>query len=32
MDSNSSIIIFPEYASLKAEVKKLNAELSMLLL
>lgn len=32
MDSNSSIIIFPEYASLKAEVEKLKTELSMLLL
>ena len=32
MDSNSSIILFPEYASLKAEVEKFKAELSMLLL
>lgn len=32
MDSNSSIILFPEYASLKAEVEKLKTELSTLLL
>ncbi len=32
MDSNSSIILFPEYASLKAETEKLRTEVSMLLL